>query len=819
MDAAVGLPDAWSQVRAPVIVPLLKLAVAVCLLMSVLLFLERLYMAVVIVGVKLLGRRPERRYKCDPICEDDDPELGSAAFPVVLVQIPMFNEREVYQLSIGAVCGLSWPSDRLVVQVLDDSTDPLIKVRKILSPAALWSNSTSSGASGSTGLEMVRMECERWAHKGINITYQIREDRKGYKAGALKAGMKHGYVRECEYMVIFDADFQPDPDFLHRTIPYLHHNPEIALVQARWRFGRVLDSPLASWGAARQISAGWRRLESCRDPVMCLQRLHVNADECLMTRMQEMSLDYHFKVEQEVSSSVCAFFGFNGTAGVWRISAVNEAGGWKDRTTVEDMDLAIRASLKGWKFVYLGDVQVKSELPSTFKAFRFQQHRWSCGPANLFRKMLVEIVTNKKVTIWKKFHVIYNFFLVRKIVAHIVTFTFYCIIIPTTIFVPEVHIPKWGCVYIPTIITLLNSVGTPRSFHLLFFWILFENVMSLHRTKATLIGLLEAGRANEWVVTEKLGSAMKMKSANKASARKSFMRMWERLNVPELGVGAFLFSCGWYDVAFGKDNFFIYLFFQSMAFFVVGQVRARGYGKQDVCFQVECNTNSIRKEKGSGMCEQDQTVQIFRVLLSKFYVCSVLDENIVPQLRGHNGNLLRSNEVVLHLDEQMTVLSCAARRCCNGLEGLGPSDPSRQRRVCFAEGRCMGHLYNPHMKIREKETFSCCSKSPLTLLLAQEKIESKSLTFWTQIRTTQIYLTQNEIDPRGQVLSFLGNDSNVYENMMLPKLDTFVLLTNEGPGMVKKDEHWSKTKHGDDGMRKGNKNGVTSDDFRTLKPP
>ncbi|KAL5212983.1 hypothetical protein ABZP36_023830 [Zizania latifolia] len=504
--AAAQLPEAWSQVRAPVIVPLLRLAVAVCLTMSVLLFLERMYMAVVISGVKLLRRRPERRYRCDPL-PDDDPELGSSAFPVVLVQIPMFNEREVYQLSIGAVCGLSWPSDRLVVQVLDDSTDPIIK-------------------------EMVRMECERWAHKGVNITYQIRENRKGYKAGALKEGMKHGYVRECEYVAIFDADFQPDPDFLRRTIPYLVHNSDIALVQARWRF--------------------------------------VNADECLMTRMQEMSLDYHFTVEQEVSSSVCAFFGFNGTAGVWRISAVNEAGGWKDRTTVEDMDLAIRASLKGWKFVYLGDVQVKSELPSTFKAFRFQQHRWSCGPANLFRKMLMEIVRNKKVTIWKKIHVIYNFFLVRKIVAHIVTFTFYCLIIPTTIFVPEVRIPKWGCVYIPTIITLLNSVGTPRSFHLLFFWILFENVMSLHRTKATLIGLLEAGRANEWVVTEKLGNALKMKSSSKSSAKKSFMRIWDRLNVTELGVGAFLFSCGWYDLAFGKDHFFIYLFFQAMAFFIVG---------------------------------------------------------------------------------------------------------------------------------------------------------------------------------------------------------------------------------------------------------
>jgi beta-mannan synthase len=84
---------------------------------------------------------------------------------------------------------------------------------------------------------MVRVECERWGRKGVNITYQIRDDRKGYKAGALRAGMKHAYVRECEHVVIFDADFQPEPDFLKRTIPYLVHNPQIALVQARWRFG------------------------------------------------------------------------------------------------------------------------------------------------------------------------------------------------------------------------------------------------------------------------------------------------------------------------------------------------------------------------------------------------------------------------------------------------------------------------------------------------------------------------------------------------------------------------------------------------------
>ncbi|OAY38945.1 glucomannan 4-beta-mannosyltransferase 9 [Manihot esculenta] len=494
----------WQVVKAPLIVPVLKLLVMICLVMSIMLFIERVYMGVVIAFVKLFGRKPNKRYKWEAI--KDDIELGNSAYPMVLVQIPMYNEKEVYQLSIGAACGLSWPSDRIIIQVLDDSTDPAIK-------------------------SLVEMECQRWANKGINIKYEIRDNRNGYKAGALKEGMKHSYVKQCDYVAIFDADFQPEPDFLWRTIPFLLHNPHIALVQARWKF--------------------------------------VNSDECLMTRMQEMSLDYHFTVEQEVGSSTYAFFGFNGTAGVWRISALNEAGGWKDRTTVEDMDLAVRASLKGWKFVYIADLKVKNELPSTFKAYRYQQHRWSCGPANLFKKMAMEIIRNKKVSMWKKFYVIYSFFFVRKIVAHIVTFLFYCVVLPATVLVPEVEVPKWGYVYIPSTITLLNAVGTPRSLHLLIFWVLFENVMSMHRTKATFIGLLEAGRVNEWVVTEKLGDALKIKSTTKAS-RKPRLRIGERMHMQELGVGAYLFFCGCYDFAFGKNSYFIYLFLQSMAFFISG---------------------------------------------------------------------------------------------------------------------------------------------------------------------------------------------------------------------------------------------------------
>ncbi|CAN1357114.1 Glucomannan 4-beta-mannosyltransferase 9 [Linum perenne] len=459
----------WDQIKAPLIVPLLRLAVAVCLIMSVMLFVERVYMGVVIILIKLFGRRPEKRFKWEPM--KDDVELGNGVYPMV------------YQLSIGAACGLSWPSDRIIIQVLDDSTDPTIK-------------------------DMVELECQRWASKGINIKYEIRDNRNGYKAGALKEGMKRSYVKNCDYVAIFDADFQPEPDFLWRTVPFLVHNPEIGLVQARWKF--------------------------------------VNADECLMTRMQEMSLNYHFSVEQEVGSSTYAFFGFNGTAGLWRIAALNEAGGWKDRTTVEDMDLAVRASLKGWKFLYLDDLRVKSELPSTFKAYRYQQH----------------------MTLWKKVHVIYSFFFVRKIVAHIITFVFYCVVLPATVLVPEVVVPKWGLVYIPSIITVLNSVGTPRSLHLVIFWIVFENVISLHRTKATFIGLFEAGRVNEWIVTEKLGDALKSKSAK--APKKPRFRLGERLHVLELMTGCYLLFCGMYDLAFGQYHFYLYLFVQAAAFFIIG---------------------------------------------------------------------------------------------------------------------------------------------------------------------------------------------------------------------------------------------------------
>ncbi|XP_015898461.3 glucomannan 4-beta-mannosyltransferase 1 isoform X1 [Ziziphus jujuba] len=498
-DVTSSLGYALQVMRAPVIIPLLQLAMLLCSLMSIMLFIERVYMALIIICVKLLGKKRYTKYKLENMREDLE---FNKSYPMVLVQIPMYNEKEVYRLSIGAACALSWPSDCLIIQVLDDSTNQVLR-------------------------EMLELECKKWIQNGVNVKYETRNNRNGYKAGALKEGLDKQYVKDCEFVVIFDADFQPDEDFLWRTIPYMLENPELGLVQASWKF--------------------------------------VNADECLMTRLQEMSLDYHFSVEQEVGSSTCSFFGFNGTAGVWRIQAIKEAGGWKDRTTVEDMDLAVRASLKGWKFIFVGDVGVKNELPSTFKAYRFQQHRWSCGPANLFRKMTKEILLCERVSIWKRLHLIYAFFFVRKIVAHWVTFFFYCIIIPASVLVPELHLTKPIAIYIPATITILNAVCTPRSLHLVVFWILFENVMSLHRTKAAIIGLLEANRVNEWVVTEKLGNTMKQKNA-----KKSRFRIGEKFHFLELIMGGLLLHCAIYDLMNGKDHFFIYLFLQSGAFFIMG---------------------------------------------------------------------------------------------------------------------------------------------------------------------------------------------------------------------------------------------------------
>ncbi|CAM0885168.1 unnamed protein product [Alopecurus aequalis] len=504
--AVVGeqLLRAWSWLA----LPLLRGAVTLCMAMSVMVLAEKVLLGAVSAAASVLRRR--RGCGRGAIVRDEEAGDSAAAFPMVLVQIPMYNEREVYQLSIGAACRLTWPAHRLIVQVLDDSTDAAIK-------------------------ELVREECERWARSGVDVRYEARMDRAGYKAGNLMEGMRHAYARRCEFVAIFDADFQPAPGFLGDTVPLLLRDPRLALVQARWEF--------------------------------------VNGEECLLTRMQEMSMDYHFQVEQQAGSSLCSFFGYNGSAGVWRRQAIEESGGWDDRTTAEDMDLALRAALLGWEFVYVGTIKVKSELPSSLKAYRSQQHRWSCGPALLFKKMLWEILAAKEVSFWKKFYIIYNFFITRRIVSTFFTFFFFSVLLPAKIMFPQIQIPVWEMICIPTATTLLNTVGTVprRSLYLVIPWIMFENAMALHRFKAILIGLFEAGRANEWIVTLKSGNNASVGRRLRLGGAERYRCLKQpRFHRLELLLGLFLLVSGCYDCMYGHGYFYLFALPQSIMCFGIG---------------------------------------------------------------------------------------------------------------------------------------------------------------------------------------------------------------------------------------------------------
>jgi cellulose synthase/poly-beta-1,6-N-acetylglucosamine synthase-like glycosyltransferase len=190
----------------------------------------------------------------------------------------------------------------------------------------------------------------RAAAEGLDIKYLHRTDRIGYKAGALEAGLK---AARGEFVAIFDADFIPTPDFLMRLMPYFT-GPRIGMVQARWG--------------------------------------HINRDYSLLTRTQAILLDGHFVLEHGGRNRAGRFFNFNGTAGVWRRAAIDEAGGWQHDTLTEDLDLSYRAQLRGWRFVFVPDLIAPAEVPVEMNAFKSQQHRWAKGSIQTCRKLLPRIL-------------------------------------------------------------------------------------------------------------------------------------------------------------------------------------------------------------------------------------------------------------------------------------------------------------------------------------------------------------------------------------------------------------------------------------------
>lgn len=276
--------------------------------------------------------RPHRDEQ--PLCE----------YPAVTIQLPVYNEMYVVGRLIDASCGIIYPREKLEIQILDDSTDETTHV--------------------------VARIVEKYRKLGFDIKQIHRDNRAGFKAGALKEGLA---VARGEYLAIFDADFVPKADFLLKTLPHFLADPRVGMVQTRWE--------------------------------------HINSDYSMLTRTQAMALDGHFVIEQSVRNKAGLFINFNGTAGVWRKSCIEDAGNWQADTLTEDLDLSYRAQLRGWKFTYLNNVTSPAELPSEINALKSQQFRWTKGAIETARKILPVVWKSKlptRVKVHATFHLTNN---------------------------------------------------------------------------------------------------------------------------------------------------------------------------------------------------------------------------------------------------------------------------------------------------------------------------------------------------------------------------------------------------------------------------
>ena len=197
--------------------------------------------------------------------------------------------------------------------------------------------------------QLAREAAERLRRMGYDIAYLPRPHRDGFKAGALQAGLA---AARGEFLLIFDADFVPPRDILRRCLPHFG-DERVGMVQTRWE--------------------------------------HLNRDFSLFTRIQAILLDGHFVIEHAARHRSGRFFNFNGTAGIWRRTCLEDAGGWTSDTLTEDLDVSYRAQLRGWRFVYLSECAAPAEVPVDIHGFKSQQHRWAKGSIQTGRKLLPAI--------------------------------------------------------------------------------------------------------------------------------------------------------------------------------------------------------------------------------------------------------------------------------------------------------------------------------------------------------------------------------------------------------------------------------------------
>lgn len=272
----------------------------------------------------LLCRRHRDRIAAAPDHAGEPAADGD--LPIVTIQLPLFNESTVVERLLEYVAEMDYPSDKLEIQVLDDSIDE------------------------TRGL--ARAKVAELRSRGFDAVYIHRVDRVGYKAGALDKGMK---LAKGELIAVFDADFVPRPDFVRAIVGHFT-DPKVAMVQARWA--------------------------------------HLNRESSILTRIQALMLDGHHLVENRARYGAGMLFNFSGTGGMWRKTAIADAGGWQHDTLTEDLDLSYRAQLRGWKFIYRQDVVSPAELPEDMSALRAQQFRWAKGTVQTARKLMRRVLSS-----------------------------------------------------------------------------------------------------------------------------------------------------------------------------------------------------------------------------------------------------------------------------------------------------------------------------------------------------------------------------------------------------------------------------------------
>ena len=491
------------EFRVNILTPILQFFVGLLALLSAMVAADRFFHCYTAVYWRNLSRR-NALDRFNYVAVDENWKNA----PTVVIQLPMFNERDVAQHVIECAREIRWPRSKLLIQILDDST--CAETRMAIEEAV-----------------------ESCKEEGVNVAYRWRSNRTGYKAGAMFEAMDD--IVDYEYVCVFDADFSPDPDFLIKTIPWIHSNLQVGFVQARWTY--------------------------------------INSSENLLTRVQTISLNYHIRCEQFARFSAGLFFNFNGTAGVWRRTCIIDAGGWNHRTTVEDLDLSLRAHLRGWKFIFLDDVTCLNEIPAEYDAFRKQQHRWSSGPMQLWRKAM-STVWGADIPLASKLYLNVFFFGTRMFATHVVSFFFYCFLIPVCAACPEVVIPFWALVYSPMLVTLSTVTFTPNGWLYAIPYVLFENAMTIVKLNAMMAGLLELEGSHEWVVTTKLGKwvAARVEKAKNIKLVKTIAAKRKRpMHIRELLMGLFFLLCGIWGVVFhARIGYSVFLFSQALVFFIFG---------------------------------------------------------------------------------------------------------------------------------------------------------------------------------------------------------------------------------------------------------